>query len=135
MKNKKEKNFKVKKFKAPLTSHKYCIVFNEESLYSLCNKMGIPIPPIKDSYGGVTYTAQRSSGELFSIVCILDQSYFDDEIKLTGMLAHEAVHVYQEMRDNMHEESPSHEFEAYSMQEIFVNLLIEYKKFKRWNKK
>lgn len=49
----------------------------------------------------------------------------DDEI--LGILAHESVHIWQRARDIMTEECPSGEFEAYSIQQVFMNLLQEYR--------
>jgi hypothetical protein len=47
---------------------------------------------------------------------------------LCEILVHEAVHVWQYARDIMGEEKPSPEFEAYSVQFIFGNLLAAIEK-------
>lgn len=43
-----------------------------------------------------------------------------------SMLYHEAVHVWQAMREAIGEDKPSHEFEAYSIQNIGKQLIIAY---------
>jgi len=45
-----------------------------------------------------------------------------------AMIAHEAVHVWQHICEELNEESPSSEFEAYSIQAICANLFSEYTK-------
>ena len=42
------------------------------------------------------------------------------------MIVHEAAHVWQNIREAMDEESPSHEFEAYSLQWIVHDLIEDY---------
>lgn len=43
-------------------------------------------------------------------------------IEIAGLIAHEATHVWQKVREHMGEDQPSIEFEAYSVQAIFQNL-------------
>lgn len=43
-------------------------------------------------------------------------------VVIAGLLCHEAVHVWQTVRRVMEEQHPSIEFEAYSVQAIFVGL-------------
>ncbi len=45
---------------------------------------------------------------------------------IAGILAHEAVHVYESVIQQMGEETPGSEFHAYSIQEIFDNLVKAY---------
>lgn len=43
-----------------------------------------------------------------------------------ALLVHECVHVWQEIKERMGEKEPSSEFEAYSIQLIFLGLLAIY---------
>ena len=45
---------------------------------------------------------------------------------IRSTLIHEAVHVFQFACEHAGEDSPSPEFEAYSIQSIYCNLLSEY---------
>lgn len=69
----------------------------------------------------------RTEGEVSTVVCIkgyetrtLEQTY--------ALLAHEAMHIWQEIKANYGETNPSAEFEAYSVQNICQNLMEEFKR-------
>lgn len=47
-------------------------------------------------------------------------------IEIYGLLLHEAVHVWQKVKNLMGEKEPSSEFEAYSIQAIAQDLFIMY---------
>jgi len=47
--------------------------------------------------------------------------------EIIGLLIHEAVHVWQSIRENIGEKEPSSEFEAYSIQSIAQRLIEAYK--------
>lgn len=43
-----------------------------------------------------------------------------------GLIVHEAMHIWREIKDILGESDPSSEFEAYSMQWIAHELMVEY---------
>ncbi|WP_228292550.1 hypothetical protein [Acinetobacter pittii] len=57
-----------------------------------------------------------------------------DENEVLTVLCHECVHVWQEFAESLHEREPSREFEAYTIDEIFGNVLTEYRKLVEINK-
>jgi hypothetical protein len=60
-----------------------------------------------------------------AIVCIpVDPKR--EGVVVAGLLVHEAVHIWQEIRDHIGEKFPSSEFEAYSIQTIAQMLMTEY---------
>lgn len=61
----------------------------------------------------------------FAIVQIGDTSQWDVNI-VHALLTHEAVHVWQHIRERMSEDAPSSEFEAYSIQRIAQDLFYMY---------
>ena len=69
-----------------------------------------------------------------SIVCLGDIKGQTLE-QIHAILVHEATHIWQEIRYNIGEKSPSSEFEAYSIQMITQNLLVSYKEQKAKKKK
>lgn len=62
------------------------------------------------------------------IVCIPLPEDDEDLWANVALLAHEAVHVWQAVRDHIAEKEPSSEFEAYAVQSAFEKLLDEYRK-------
>lgn len=46
--------------------------------------------------------------------------------QICGLLVHEAAHIWQEIRENIGEQSPSKEFEAYAIQTISQRLMEAY---------
>lgn len=48
------------------------------------------------------------------------------KVSVLGILVHEAVHIWQEMRERIGERFPSAEFEAYVIQRIAQNLMHSF---------
>ena len=48
-------------------------------------------------------------------------------IETIGLLVHEAVHVWQRIREDINEDKPSTEFEAYAIQNLSIRLIDAYK--------
>jgi len=65
--------------------------------------------------------------DLCAIVCINSDKKASDPL-LIGLLVHEAVHVWQEICEELNEQNPSIEFEAYSIQTIAQRLIVAYSK-------
>ncbi|EXA84647.1 hypothetical protein J517_3055 [Acinetobacter baumannii 118362] len=84
-------------------------------------------------FKAITFYAANNSGEL--IAAIYYPRMFDaDENEVLTVLCHECVHVWQEFAESLHEHEPSREFEAYTIDEIFGNVLTEYRKLVEINK-
>ena len=65
------------------------------------------------------------------IVVLLDKKANVTDSEKVALLVHESVHVWQEIRNRMGEKEPSSEFEAYSVQSIFLGLLGLYQEGKQ----
>lgn len=69
----------------------------------------------------------NDTGKRTVIVCIPpDQER--DQLEIVGLIVHEAVHVWQWACENIGEDKPSMEFEAYAIQRLTQNLLGEYRR-------
>lgn len=68
---------------------------------------------------------EESGGKLCAIVCI-GSTEGRTLVQVYGLLVHEAVHIWQEVRDTLGERTPSAEFEAYSVQSIAQSLMEAY---------
>lgn len=66
----------------------------------------------------------ENNGKFVAIVCI-DNEHLT-KIESYGLLIHEAVHIWQKNKESMGEDSPSEEFEAYSIQCIAQRLIEAY---------
>ena len=68
-------------------------------------------------------------GEECAIVALGSTKGYTD-IEVDTLLVHEAVHVWQAIKDNIGEHKPSMEFEAYSIQQISMNLMVAYRELR-----
>lgn len=59
------------------------------------------------------------------LVCLPKGSKYPRN-SVSALLVHEAVHVWQSVRDEMGEKEPSSEFEAYAIQKISQRLMNAY---------
>lgn len=85
-------------------------------------------PFVVDDSFACTHSVETDHNGNHVIVCLRTDQDGDDAI---GLLCHEAVHVWQEVREHIGEEKPSSEFEAYSIQAVFTKLLAAYRKTKQ----
>lgn len=74
---------------------------------------------------GTTHTWE-SNGKLTCVVSINVDVLGVDAIDVASLMCHEAVHVVQRMCESIGEESPSKEFQAYSIQRCVEQLMREY---------
>lgn len=81
--------------------------------------------------GACTYLT-NNDGKLTCIVTLMDTVDTCNTIQIVGVVAHEAVHVWQQLCDLIGEDSPSAEFEAHAIQAITEELLCAYKRSGRW---
>lgn len=67
---------------------------------------------------------KNKQGDTVAIVLLYDHSR--DLTATLALIVHEAVHIWQEIKQIIGEKEPSHEFEAYSVQAISQQLMTEY---------
>lgn len=78
---------------------------------------------IKNAHSdATTHFMVGPEGKLSAIVC-LRVNAGRDPVEIVGLLVHEAVHIWQEVKTNIGEQHPSPEFEAYSIQWIAQQLV------------
>jgi len=81
----------------------------------------------KDDKDATVWTFKESKGrEKCFIVCIRKRKS-TTFIEACGLLIHESVHIWQTIKENIGEDNPSSEFEAYSIQNIAQSLIEAYK--------
>jgi hypothetical protein len=57
------------------------------------------------------------------IVVCLGNTKGRSKVEVFGVLVHEAMHIWQDVKQHIHEHNPSKEFEAYTVQFIAQNLM------------
>lgn len=70
---------------------------------------------------------EHHNGRQMAIVC-MPPAPERDQLEVVGLLVHEAVHLWQWIREYIGEKAPSMEFEAYAVQRIVQSLLGEYRR-------
>jgi hypothetical protein len=106
-----------------------CLVTSPEEFARVMKKLGI-----KDTVAWKGATANATTTELVSdkgqhcCVVSLDIGACVDKspIQIAALLVHEGVHVWQAYCRHIGEDSPSKEFEAYSIQAISGRLMKAY---------
>ena len=78
----------------------------------------------------VHYLDGATKREKCCIVCIKERPDTKPN-EIIGLLIHESVHVWQWIKEEINEKSPSTEFEAYSIQNIAQKLIESYKMKRR----
>jgi len=74
-----------------------------------------------------THFFASPDGDSFSTIVCLDNSIERPIEQIYALLVHEAVHIWQDVKELIGEKEPSSEFEAYSLQQISQNLMFAYK--------
>lgn len=106
-------------FKSPFSHLKYTLIRHPDD----CKKIGIKkkLISLPDGANATANFIQNQNGETLVVVYM---PYSDiDDLYQHGLIIHESVHIWQEIRMIMNEKNPSTEFEAYSIQKIAQDLL------------
>lgn len=114
------KEYKPQWFKSPFDHLKYTLVRDLDQ----CKKIKIDKELISLPHGANATTNFLSDeyGGNIEIVVYLPYSGVD-LLMQQGLIVHESVHIWQEIKTMMGEKEPSIEFEAYSIQRIAQDLL------------
>lgn len=68
----------------------------------------------------------ENDGKLCCVVCVHPDALKAEPIEVACSLVHESVHIFQRLCDSIVEDSPSREFEAYSIERISERLMREF---------
>lgn len=106
----------------------YGLCKSKKEFKSALKHLGIPKKDRSDfiSEGAHATVHYFTKGDMrCCIVCINGKSN-RPVIEIVGLLTHEAVHIWQEIKDSIGEHEPSREFEAYSIQFLAQSLIGAY---------
>lgn len=105
------------------------LCLSEKKFAKELKRMGItePQPFVRSHTANATahYFIDGRGG--YSIIVTMRDYKGKDKIAIYGLLLHEAVHVWQEIKEHIGEREPSREFEAYSIQMIAQQLMWAFK--------
>lgn len=104
----------------------YCLVTSEKECHQVLRKLKIPREMWSQwltSDANVTFYEKSD----FKVAVVAIEINTDKDInQVNALLVHEAVHIWQKIKEELGEENPSVEFEAYSIQRIALELMSEY---------
>lgn len=105
----------------------YCLCTTEKEYLREMRKLDIKDPDkwLKGHANATTHYITNDDKATCALVCFR----IDDKrtiLEMETLLVHEAVHIFQEICVDIGEHKPSHEFQAYGIQRISLNLLHEF---------
>lgn len=103
------------------------LCLSEKRFAKEMKRLSIENPPsfLKTSHANATAHFFIKDGKE-TVIVTMGKHKGQDPICVAGLLVHEAVHIWQAIKDNIGEQSPSIEFEAYSIQAISQQLMSAY---------
>lgn len=90
-------------------------------------KIDLCFDHVSPNADATTHQLINNEGKEINIVCVYSYRSMSPLV-LQALICHEAVHIWQNIRDRIGEKCPSHEFEAYAVQNIFHELLTEFER-------
>lgn len=107
---------------------KYSIAFTKKQFKQALKQYAVPSGVF--AYAGKTsFTAHSFYGTHAECIVFIDKKYFKKQGKenvIYSLIAHEAVHVKQQLMKVMDDECPSSDFEAFIVEEIVENFVNQY---------
>lgn len=112
-------------FRAGWFPYDYAFCPSEKAWNVLTSKMRRPRSwPYPQNPGTTSLMQVLNGGPPVAVVTVLDRS----PQEAVELLAHEAMHVWRDIRKQVGEGKPSSELEAYAIQNILHNLMDAYRK-------
>jgi hypothetical protein len=107
------------------------LCLSEEAFHREMRRLAIPREKwpnwISMTHANATahYFDHSKSRRRLAIICLRREKGIS-RIQIYGLLVHEAVHIWQWIKEDIGEDAPSKEFEAYSIQRLAMNLMSAY---------
>lgn len=125
----KNKDVEIKVHSSPFNFVKYCLAIGNDELVQVCNMFGIDHSMLGSFTSGARLTTVTKENSVLCILRLLPEHRYSGDADLTDslrLIVHEVTHIKQELMNSMVEDNPSCEFEAYTMDEIFHNIITDY---------
>ena len=118
----------TKLFTSPFNHVQYALIKSSKELDKFCVKHNVAPSKFMSLGKQAQCTIFERDGTRLVLVQLdkkeITKLYTPTQI--VGLIVHESVHVWQEVRSAMGEDNPSSEFEAYSVERIVEDLLSEW---------
>lgn len=117
------------------STHHLALCLTEEQFHQKLKELKLAkkdYPPFLGtwhSHATVHFFKNEAEKSAAAVVCLGDMKGYD-YAEVASLIAHEAVHIWQAIRETLGEKEPSSEFEAYSIQNIVQTLLYEYERLR-----
>lgn len=107
----------------------YTLQTTDAGYQKVLDLIGVPEEVRSDFVMGAGATTHRyCNNNVDSLIVCIAPSKNVTKIQIYALLTHEAVHIWQYIKESIGETNPSKEFEAYSIQMISQNLIQEYER-------
>jgi hypothetical protein len=106
----------------------YTLQTTEAGFHRVLKNMGVPLGEYPKFANPYASTVKLTKGDESKIIVSVRTDKKVDKIKMYCVLVHEAVHIWQHIKEDIGETNPSMEFEAYSIEQISRNLIQEYER-------
>lgn len=120
----------------------YCLALNEKDFRQILKRLKIdrdiwPGQYVSPNAAATTWTFESEKNGKACIVGYRHKKHHSTAM-VAGLMAHEAVHIWQDTRDSLGEKFPASEQEAYAIQnittELMASFLLQRRKVKKHGK-
>ena len=111
----------------------YCLCLSEKKYIQILKKLKVKNYPdfvTSDSHATVHLFNETKKHRACAIICISDFKNYSLS-QVIGLINHECIHIWQEIKLILHENNPSTEFEAYTIQHLTQSVISELLKSKK----
>ncbi len=102
------------------------LCLSAEELSSAAQQCGIKNMDGFPESGATTFTLENKDGDICCLIGVSHAAQKEEPLLIAGLLVHEAVHVWQHHKRDISEKRPGDEQEAYAIQGISQELMMEY---------
>lgn len=105
-----------------------CLCLTEKDFHKALKKLHLPVADwpnfLKGGNATVHFLVQKGGLDLVALVCMPESDH--PRVSTYALLVHEAVHIWQAIKEAQGEKTPSDEYEAYSIQTLSQRLMEAY---------
>lgn len=126
-KSKKQRENNVRFFTSAFGFTDFCLVLTEKDLDDVCTYLEIDKSLFIDlpHSGRVDFLQNDKTGKNVAVMRIDEEKRYSLSEHI-ALIVHECTHIKQQIMDDIREDNPSKEFEAYTLQDLSVHMIDEF---------